>query len=146
MSGSFDLGNLLSYSDFIMRQHTRYGPQCWLLLYQADTRFRLEHLPRLRRRLEDEHSRAVAVHGTTPFEPTRPWNFSLASGVTDSAWWNLEFTEPAMMLLARTASLAAFVGGDAPVGATAARAPGSTSILPHAVSYTHLTLPTKRIV
>ena len=111
----FDLGTLLSYKDHILRLHSRYGPQVWLLLYQADTRFRSEHLVRTRRRLAEMHERALTTGGTTPYEPTRPWSFALAEAIKDGVWWHLEFSEAAMMILARTSSIQAVVAGDAPV-------------------------------
>ena len=44
-----DLGTLLEYKKFISDWHALHGPSCWLLLYQTETRFRLEHLERVRR-------------------------------------------------------------------------------------------------
>ena len=110
-----DLGTLLTYQKHIVRMHARYGPQTWLLLYQADNRFRLEHLCRVRRTLAEAHDKAIAAQGTTPFNPDRPWNYSFLQGIKDVEWWNVEFGESAMMLLARTAHMDTFVGGDAPI-------------------------------
>ncbi len=68
MLDAIDLGVLDAYSSLIRRFHTRYGPSCWLLLYQADTRFRLEHLERVRRLVRDRHELAVTAGGTTPYD------------------------------------------------------------------------------
>ena len=119
----FDLGTMISYKEHIIRLHSRYGPQVWLLLYQADTRFRGEHLLRIRRRLADAHGQAVAAGGTTPFDKNRPWSFVLASGLADRDWWHLEFGESAVMLVARTANMQSLVSGDAPVNSSAHVAP-----------------------
>ena len=111
----FDLGALLDYREHILRMHTRYGPQVWLLLYQTDTRFRSEHLLRVKWKLADDHEKAVSAGGTTPFEKDRPWNLALMEGTADANWWFQEFTEPAMMILARTANLQSLVSDEAPV-------------------------------
>ena len=118
-----DLGTLLTCKDHICRFHARYGPQTWLLLYQADTRLRLEHLIRIRRKLARAHVDALVAGGTTQFDPRRPWNHSFADGMKDSEWWHLEFGESALMLFARTAHLDSFVGGDAPVQPSRTMAP-----------------------
>ena len=121
-----DLGTLLAYKAHMVGLHSRYGPQSWLLLYQADTRFRAEHLPRTRRILAEEHDRARAAGGTTAFVTARPWSMAFSSGLADNTWWSKEFTESAIMLLARTASLGSLLSFDAPVHSI----PGS--VAPHA--------------
>ena len=113
-----DLGTLLAYRTHMMTLHSRYGPQAWLLLYQADSRFRSEHLIRTKRLLADAHARARDAGGTTAFTVDRPWSFSMSTGLNDATWWQHEFTEPAMMLMARTASLESVVSFDAPVRAS----------------------------
>ena len=110
-----DLGTLMAYKDHIMRMHNRYGPTVWLLLYQTDTRFRAEHILRWRRKLADAHVLAANAGGTTQFDTNRPWNQSMIEGIEDSKWWFVEFTEPAMMILARTANIQALVSNEAPV-------------------------------
>ena len=118
MLNILDLGTLLKYRKLILRYHARYGPQVWLLLYQADTRFRCEHLLRLKHLCSDEHKQALLSGKTTLFDPSKPWNYTWDRGISDSAWWSKEFNEPAMMLLSRTASLSAVVSEDAPVHAS----------------------------
>lgn len=115
MLNIIDLGVLLDYKAHILALHARYGPQAWLLLYQAETRFRSEHLPRTKRILGDAHTKAVDAGGTTAFVADRPWSLAMATGLVDRSWWAEEFSEAAMMLLARTSSLDAFVANDAPV-------------------------------
>ena len=110
-----DLGTLLAYKAHIVGLHSRYGPQTWLLLYQADTRFRAEHLSRTRRILSEEHERARTAGGTTAYVSARPWSMAFFAGLSDNSWWAKEFTESAIMLLARTASLGSLLSYDAPV-------------------------------
>ena len=114
----FDLGALIDYREHIVRLHTRYGPQVWLLLYQTDTRFRSEHMLRVKRKLADDHETAVSAGRTTPFEKDRPWNLALIEGTADPTWWFNEFTEPAMMILARTANIQSLVSDEAPVASS----------------------------
>ena len=121
MLNIFDLGTLLAYKTLICTLHSRYGPQVWLLLYQADTRFRQEHLARTKRCLAFAHDRAVGAGGTTAFVKDRPWDLAMSVGIEDTPWWNHEFTEPAVMLLARTASMASIISNDAPIQATASQ-------------------------
>ena len=85
------------------------------MLYQADTRFRGEHLLRVKHLCSDQHKAALTAGKTTAYDPKRPWNYTWAMGQEDATWWGKEFNEPAMMLMARTASIAAVVTQDAPV-------------------------------
>ena len=121
MLNIFDLGTLLAYKTLILTLHGRYGPQVWLLLYQADTRFRQEHLVRMKRRLAFEHDKALASNGTTAFDKDRPWDLAMSEGTEDKSWWNHEFTEPAVMLLARTANMDNIISNDAPIHAAASQ-------------------------
>ena len=110
-----DLGTMVAYKKFINTFHALHGPQCWLLLYQSETRFRLEHLERVRHDLNRAHLTALAAKGNTPFEIKRPWNYTFQKGLDDDKWWKREFTDPAILFLTRTANLQAFIGGDAPI-------------------------------
>ena len=110
-----DLGTLMAYRTLIVGFHARYGQQCWLLLYQADTRFRLEHLLRTKRLLSAAHDKALLAQGTTSFSPLRPWTSAMSAGILDMAWWAHEFSDAAIMLLARTANVSSFLSGDFPV-------------------------------
>ena len=112
-----DLGILQQYKRKILMYHTRYGPACWLLLYQAETRFRSEQLERQRRTTLAAYNAAILAGGNTPYEPSRPWNQTWLDGMKDSDWWQLEFVEIAQLYLMRFGKLDQFVGGDAPVAA-----------------------------
>ena len=110
-----DLGTLAAYRTFITRMHSRFGPQCWLLIYQAESRFRFEHWQRTQRDVHAKHELAAAAGGTTPYVITRPWNFAMMAGQADAAWWNKEALEPALMMMARSATIGNFIAGDAPI-------------------------------
>ena len=117
-----DLGTLSNYGKLIQDFYHRYGPNTWLLLYQAETRFRQEQVDRCRRKAATLHERARIAGGTTEFEPLRPWNYAYQFGTTDAdglgSWWYKEFTEAAVSILTTTNNLHAFLGGDAPVSDT----------------------------
>ena len=111
-----ELGTLTQYHKHITDLHTRFGPQCWMLLYQAETRFRNEQVDRCRRKAAQIHDLArTAGRGTTPFVEATPWNYSYQLGMDDGKWWEREFEQPAMMVLTRTQNLHSFVGGEAPI-------------------------------
>ena len=87
-----DLGTLTKYRDLVERFHNRYGSPIWALLYQADTRFRLEMVERIRRQIEVEEEALRVAHagasGNPPKVPgcdaRRPWNLAYQGGST----WN----------------------------------------------------------
>jgi len=60
-----------AYSGHIFRLHTRYGSQVWLLLFQADIRFRSEHAERVRRK--GEAIKAKAGVDPCEYDPDTPW-------------------------------------------------------------------------
>ena len=84
----------------------RYGPAAWLILYQADVRTRAELLPRMRLRLDAAHTVATNAGHTTPFDPVRPWNYTLMAAIEDTKWWHIEVEEPSLLLVSRSQSLA----------------------------------------
>ena len=122
MLNIMDLGTLSNYAKMITDFHARYGPVTWLLLYQADTRFRQEHVDRCRRRAATLHDKARMASGTTEFEPSRPWNYAYQLGTQDhsglGSWWHKEYSEIAVLILTRTDRLENLLGGDAPVTVT----------------------------
>ena len=141
MLNIMDLGTLTNYAKLITDFHARYGSVTWLLLYQADTRFRQEHVDRCRRRAATAHETARAATGTTEYEPLRPWNFAYQSGTNDSSglgsWWYKEYTELAVLILTRTDRLENFLGGDAPVTVTG-------RAIPEALATANAPKPVKR--
>jgi len=100
MLDAINLGSLQAYKSRIEMLSVRYGDaKVWPLLYQADTRARLEHLPRKRLELLKEHQDATSAGGATAYEPDRPWNLSLSCVAKDDRFWAHEFIEPAMIIL-----------------------------------------------
>ena len=69
----------------------------------------------MKRNAAELHDRALTAGGTIAYDVRRPWNYSMVVGLKDDDWWQLEFSEAAIMLLARTANISSFVGGDAPI-------------------------------
>ena len=112
---ALDLGVLVAYADKLKRYGSRYGPQTWALLYQADVRSRLEHWTVVMQELSELHSAALHAGGTTTFDPTRPWNAALSKLTADSDWWEMEFQEPALLMLNRIKEVGQLVTGDAPI-------------------------------
>ena len=67
-----DLGPLQRYREMIVSYARRYGPTVWHLLYQADTRTRLEHMDRIYRRALSDPTKVIDEKSSL-FD-TRPWN------------------------------------------------------------------------
>ena len=98
MLDQMDLGPLQMYKNKLELLHGRYGEsRVWSLLYQSDTRARLEHLPRTKLALQQEHNDAVAAGKMTAFDPNRPWNHALHTVANDDRYWTHEFVEPALI-------------------------------------------------
>ena len=114
------LGTIEAYRKQMSTYHDRYGKQCWHILYQADVRMRQEHMERIRRKLRDAHTEALAAGGTTPFDPARPWAHTWAKAAEDHAFWKKEIEDPCMLYLTKTASLGNLLGDDAPIDAPGA--------------------------
>jgi hypothetical protein len=116
MLDAIDLGALQAYKSRIEMLHIRYGEaKVWPLLYQADTRARLEHLPRKRLELLQEHQEALNAGNTTPFDPARPWNYAPNCVANDDKFWAHEFSEPAMIILSDTKGVRPGLDDDARV-------------------------------
>ena len=121
------LGRLEGYYGMMKRYSDRYGPACWCLLYQADVRCRLELTERIRRRGEDERSKALAAGGTHPMDPSCPWDWVWGEIVSDAQFWKVELEEPALLILTHTKQLATMLGGDANVVGPAPKDDGPPS-------------------
>ena len=116
MVDAVDLGSVLDYLSRIERFHDRFGEKAWALLYQADVRARLEELPRVKMQLAREHADAGATGSTTPFDPSRPWNYAFKMLSERDKFWNSEFSEPALVVLANRQFLPQVLSDDAPTG------------------------------
>ena len=116
MLDAIDLGSLQAYKSRIEMLSVRYGDsKVWPLLYQADTRARLEHLPRKRLELLKEHQDAQAAGNSTQYEVSRPWNLSLSCVAKDDRFWSHEFIEPAMIILSEGKGVKPLIDEDAKV-------------------------------
>jgi hypothetical protein len=111
-----DLGPLQMYKKMITGYHKRYGHTTWHIVYQADTRMRLEQMDRLLRAAAANHDRATREGKTSDFKPERPWNSVWLDSINDGNWWRYELEEPALLHLNRKAATSSSVGGDARVG------------------------------
>jgi hypothetical protein len=111
-----DLGPLQRYKDMIVQYHKRYGAAVWHLLYQADTRTRLEHMERLHRHVTAEHERITKSGGVSTFDAKRPWNAVWMRAVDDAQWWRNELEEPALIILNRASLSKAMISDDAKTG------------------------------
>jgi hypothetical protein len=89
------------YASNIRTLATRYGRECWFIVYTADQRMRAERGEKLRRE-------ADRAHATDPlnskFDPCRPWNSILQQSRGDSDFWTQNVREPAALFLARARS------------------------------------------
>jgi hypothetical protein len=83
----------------------------------------LEHLELMRR----EGASLVAAGAPTGkhvFNPEQPWDWCLRQVTADTDFWRHEMEEPAIIVLAKAGSLAAMVGGDAPVSSLSSASSG----------------------
>ena len=119
MLDAVDLGHLQKYRSHVERLAERYGSRVWSVIYQADVRCRLEHMERLKRRLQSEHDKAKASGGSTDFDEKRPWNLVWARAASDETFWREEVNEPCMLILARISNPGEMIEGDARVKAPA---------------------------
>ena len=115
MLGAIDLGNLITYQDHIRTAYLKLGEDAWMLIYQADVRARLELMPRLNTDLAVQHQAALDASGTTPYNPQRPWDYTLHMLLSQVKFWKDELEDPGLRLLAATNNVADFIGGDAPI-------------------------------
>ena len=74
MKKAVDLGVLLKYRSHVERLHDRYSDKIWAVLYQAESRCRLDLMDRLRREAVVEHETIIAAGGVSSFNENRPWN------------------------------------------------------------------------
>ena len=103
-----------SYRDHIRSYATRFGNQCWALIYQTDTRARRELTERIRRRGQGSQttldSLGVRAIG---FDPERPWEFVFRQLPLEFSFWKKELEDPALLVLARAPGSA--VTSEAPI-------------------------------
>lgn len=115
MTKAVDLGVLTQYRTQIERLHDRYSAKAWAIVYQADVRFRLELIERVRRECAAEHEIAVQNGGTTKWDPKKPWSYAWRKALALDGFWREEVVEPALLLLTKVAGLNEVVADDAKV-------------------------------
>ena len=115
MKKAVDLGVLLKYRSHVERPHDRYSDKIWAVLYQAESRCRLELMDRLRREAVAEHETIIAAGGVPSFDENRPWNTAWQRAANHEAFWREEVIEPGMLILIKVSGLNEMVGGDATV-------------------------------
>ena len=82
--------HLDGYRDHVRQYSTRFGTQCWALMYQTDTRARREHAERLRRRANTELTALDAIGVKGAYNPKRPWEYVFRQLPVEFAFWKRE--------------------------------------------------------
>lgn len=72
MLDACDPPHLVKYAKYIKTLAMTYGQACWALIYQAEARFRREHLVKLRCDQSMAKEEAIAAGGSTPYDAARP--------------------------------------------------------------------------
>jgi hypothetical protein len=101
MLGAINLGPLAAYRKMIGDYVRRYGSSVWHVVYQADSRMRLEQMERLHRKASQAKAKAIRAGGDTDFKPDRPWDYVWSAAVADSGFWKEELEEVALLLINR---------------------------------------------
>jgi hypothetical protein len=103
------------YHDLIRNYAARFGPLCWPLLYQADTRARRELAERIYRRLDREGKFLVSGIAVR-----MPWDLVYRAMVDEYSFWRREVEDPSILVITRSNAAGRMVEGDAPVARTSA--------------------------
>jgi len=110
MLGAVKTTPLDQYGEFIRELVTAFTPECWWIIYQADTRMRSEGMERIRRSAEIEYNAlAPELKATAKYDPTKPWNevfrrAALEGTAEVTAFWQKEVHHKCMMYLTKSAS------------------------------------------
>eukprot|EP00971_Amphidinium_carterae_P228222 4526967-Amphidinium_carterae.1 len=67
------MANLELYRSHVVKLHTRYGQQSWVLIYQADVRCRKELMGRIRLRCIQHKEMGGTPAG---YDDDRPWDYA----------------------------------------------------------------------
>ena len=89
------------YEAHIEHFHDAYGPEAWPYIYQCDVRAREEQWERVRRRAARDHKMATDAGGTTPFNPNRPWDYTLRLLKEDIQFWQVELIDSVLVHVVR---------------------------------------------
>ena len=87
-----------AYKSKIQKFHVRFGPSCWLLLYQADIRMRLEHFERIRRRGAAYLAKSALTGASCGFNENQPWEWVFRESLNETSFWKEEFEDWALMV------------------------------------------------
>ena len=116
MLDQLDLGPLQLYKNKVELLHGGFGEgRVWSLLYQSDTRARLEQLPRTKLELQQEHNEAVAAGKSAAYDPSRLRNHALHTVANDDRYRTHEFVEPALIVMSDARKAGSVVKDDAKV-------------------------------
>ena len=88
-----------AYAEHIRSLATRFGRDCWDLVYTADVHMRSEQFERIRRKLHVKPD-----HG---YSDSAPWNAVMAQAIHEDAFWSREVITPATLRLAQARSIPA---------------------------------------
>ena len=108
MADLYDLGMMVKYRDQMEEWVRYYGHDCWLLIYQADVRFRQEMLERqsLFVQMEaDREGRELTVK--------QKWQEAWRAAFADQSFWTRELKDPAMAVCLKLRKLEEVVHNDA---------------------------------
>ena len=109
---------LVAYGKFIKDLATQFGPVCWPLIYQADSRMRREYLETIRRDQSAALDAAIQAGGSTDFDPKRPWNACFDAAVDCGNYWRRNVEIPSILIVAKARAASNYLDGDAPVAST----------------------------
>jgi hypothetical protein len=93
-----------AYHDHVVEYHNIYGNAVWLLLYQADIRFRVEHADRVRRRMGNVVSR-LQDPNAHEYDKDHPWEYAWLHVADEVQFWTTNFERAAVLIATRVSSL-----------------------------------------
>ena len=90
------------YGEHLRSFVTKYGPDRWFLVYQADIRMRSEHFERIRRKLQIDFD--AGKPDDFGFNPKSPWDAVFAAAVKDRDFWDSEIRDKALLYLTKVST------------------------------------------
>jgi hypothetical protein len=106
-----------SYRDFVGRYAQRFSPECWALIYQADTRARRELSERVRREGAKIAASGVAYVDSAGqrYDPELPWDYIFRKLPTCFAFWKVEVEDAAILIMTKVSKNESHITGEAPI-------------------------------
>ena len=83
MLGVIGVNAIDAYMKKVGKLASDYGTSVWLLLYQAEMRMRLERIPKIRRKLHQQHDAVTKTGGVHPYNPASPWRLVWGEAVSE---------------------------------------------------------------